>query len=120
MKRSRSNDEENNNILPPTSHPLPPNLTHDDNNSQNNHNPTNSDATLIPRRKCPYLDTVDRQHLDFDMEKVCSVTLANMNIYACLVCGKFFQGRGQTTPGLCHSLSLCLTHFMNPILSFYS
>jgi hypothetical protein len=51
------------------------------------------------RRKCPYLDTIDRQKLDFDMEKVCSVTLSNMNVYSCLVCGKFFQGRGQTTPG---------------------
>jgi hypothetical protein len=44
------------------------------------------------RVKCPYLDTVNRHLLDFDMEKLCSVTLVNRNIYACLVCGKFLQG----------------------------
>ena len=26
------------------------------------------------RRKCPYLDTINRQVLDFDMEKVCNAT----------------------------------------------
>ena len=54
---------------------------------------------LIERKKCPFLDTINRQLLDFDMEKVCSVSLSNINIYSCLICGKFFQGRGQTTPG---------------------
>ena len=47
---------------------------------------------LSTRKKCPYLDTINRQFLDFDMEKLCSVTLSNMNVYVCLVCGKFFQG----------------------------
>lgn len=31
--------------------------------------------------------------LDFDFEKVCSVSLSNLNVYACLVCGKYYQGR---------------------------
>ncbi len=53
---------------------------------------------------CPYLDTVNRAALDFDFEKVCSVTLQNLNVYACLVCGKFFQGRSEGTPALVHSL----------------
>ncbi|WFD33557.1 3-isopropylmalate dehydrogenase [Malassezia cuniculi] len=53
-----------------------------------------------------YLDTqIDRRLLDFDFEKVCSVTLSNMNIYACLVCGKYFQGRGKRTPALLHSIN---------------
>jgi len=43
------------------------------------------------RRKCPYLDTVNRHLLDTDMEKVCSVSLSNLHVYACLVCGRFFQ-----------------------------
>lgn len=43
------------------------------------------------RRKCPYLDTVNRHLIDTDMEKVCSVSLSNLNVYVCLVCGKFFQ-----------------------------
>jgi U4/U6.U5 tri-snRNP-associated protein 2 len=39
-----------------------------------------------------YLDTVNRQMLDFDFEKLCSVSLSNLNVYACLVCGKYYQG----------------------------
>lgn len=48
---------------------------------------------LTQRKDCPYLDTVKRHLLDFDFEKLCSVTLQNFNVYACLVCGKYFQGR---------------------------
>lgn len=33
-----------------------------------------------------------RSLLDFDFEKLCSITLSNNNVYACLVCGKYFQG----------------------------
>ena len=33
-----------------------------------------------------------RSVLDFDFEKLCSVSLSNINVYACLVCGKYFQG----------------------------
>ena len=64
-------------------------------------------------RNCPFLDTINRlvnifvcimiiantNHsfccrsvLDFDFEKLCSVSLSNINVYACLVCGKYFQG----------------------------
>ena len=57
------------------------------------------------RKKCPYLDTVNRQLLDFDMEKVCSVTLSNLNVYCCLICGKYFQGRGRSTPAYTHSVA---------------
>ncbi|CCJ29131.1 unnamed protein product, partial [Pneumocystis jirovecii] len=39
-----------------------------------------------------YLDTVDRTRLDFDFEKLCSISLSNLNVYACLICGKYFQG----------------------------
>lgn len=35
------------------------------------------------------------QNLDFDFEKCCSVTLSGHNVYACLVCGKYFQVRAQ-------------------------
>ena len=42
--------------------------------------------------------------LDFDHDKVCSVTLSNVNVYACLVCGKFFRGRAPGTPAHTHSL----------------
>ena len=63
--------------------------------------------------KCPYLDTVNRQALDFDMEKLCSVNLGNRNIYACLVCGKFFAGRGKGTPAYTHSVQCSHFVFMN-------
>ncbi len=43
-------------------------------------------------RICPYLDTINRGLLDFDFEKLCSVSLSKINCYACLVCGKYFQG----------------------------
>ncbi|GAQ87822.1 Spindle pole body protein - Sad1p [Klebsormidium nitens] len=56
------------------------------------------------RRECPYLATVNRQVLDFDFEKFCSVSLSNLNVYGCLVCGKYFQGRGRTSHAYVHSL----------------
>jgi U4/U6.U5 tri-snRNP-associated protein 2 len=51
-----------------------------------------------------YLDTIHRNVLDFDFEKLCSVTLSNINVYACLVCGKYFQGRGPKSHAYFHSL----------------
>ncbi|KAL1353355.1 hypothetical protein HN51_017315 [Arachis hypogaea] len=56
------------------------------------------------RKDCPYLDTVNRQVLDFDFEKFCSVSLSNLNVYACLVCGKYYQGRGKSSHAYTHSL----------------
>jgi U4/U6.U5 tri-snRNP-associated protein 2 len=51
-----------------------------------------------------YLDTINRAVLDFDFEKLCSVTLSNINVYACLVCGKYFQGRGPKSQAYFHAL----------------
>ncbi|KAJ7610971.1 cysteine proteinase [Roridomyces roridus] len=51
-----------------------------------------------------YLDTINRAILDFDFEKVCSVSLTNINIYGCLVCGKYFQGRGRKSYAYSHSI----------------
>lgn len=65
------------------------------------------------RRKCPYLGSVNRQLLDFDSEKLCSVTLTNRNVYVCLVCGKYFEGRGRSTPAFTHSLQCGHFVFMN-------
>ncbi|KAI9596851.1 hypothetical protein BDF19DRAFT_471029 [Syncephalis fuscata] len=52
-----------------------------------------------------YLDTINRHMLDFDFEKVCSVSLSNLNVYACLVCGKYYQGRGKNTHAYFHSIN---------------
>ncbi|KAJ3558993.1 hypothetical protein NM688_g609 [Phlebia brevispora] len=51
-----------------------------------------------------YLDTINRAVLDFDFEKVCSVCLSNINIYGCLVCGKYFQGRGPNSYAYAHAI----------------
>ncbi|KAJ3158055.1 hypothetical protein HDU89_000438 [Geranomyces variabilis] len=51
-----------------------------------------------------FLDTINRYMLDFDFEKLCSVSLSNLNVYACLVCGKYFQGRGKSSHAYFHSL----------------
>ncbi|CZT49603.1 related to SAD1-SnRNP assembly defective [Rhynchosporium secalis] len=51
-----------------------------------------------------YLDTIRRGVLDFDFEKLCSVSLSNINVYACLVCGKYYQGRGPKSHAYFHAL----------------
>ncbi|OQR94722.1 U4/U6.U5 tri-snRNP-associated protein [Achlya hypogyna] len=65
------------------------------------------------RKRCPYLDTIKPQLLDFDFEKVCSVSLSAQNAYACLVCGKYFQGRGPTTHAYMHALQSFHHVFIN-------
>ncbi|USW57603.1 Putative Zinc finger, UBP-type, Zinc finger, RING/FYVE/PHD-type, ubiquitin specific protease [Septoria linicola] len=69
------------------------------------------DRVTSTRQKAPtegysdlYLDTIARSRLDFDFEKLCSITLSNINVYACLVCGKYFTGRGAKTPAYFHAL----------------
>lgn len=54
--------------------------------------------------ECPYIGTIKRHLLDFDFEKVCSISLSNLNVYACLICGKYYQGRGKNTHAYIHSL----------------
>lgn len=51
-----------------------------------------------------YQTKIHRPALDFDFEKVCSVCLSNINIYGCLVCGKYFQGRGRSSNAYAHSI----------------
>lgn len=75
-----------------------------DKTSSISRNQVNSKAQPLKSTECPYLDTIQRSMLDFDFEKVCSVTLSNINVYACLVCGVYFQGRGKTSPAFFHSL----------------
>ena len=60
-------------------------------------------ASSRPTRRCPYLDTINRQLLDFDKPKLCSVTMSTENVYVCLVDGIYFQGRGKGTPAWTHA-----------------
>ncbi|PCH34121.1 cysteine proteinase [Wolfiporia cocos MD-104 SS10] len=65
---------------------------------------TSVSKTEQPRISDMYLDTINRAVLDFDFEKVCSVSLSNINIYGCLVCGKYFQGRGKNSYAYAHAI----------------
>lgn len=60
-----------------------------------------------------YLDTINRSLLDFDFEKLCSITLSNINVYACLVCGKYFQGRGLKSHAYFHALEVSHHVYIN-------
>lgn len=54
---------------------------------------------------CPYLDTIQRSRMEFDFEPSCSVSLeTGPHVYGCLVCGKFFRGKGQHTPAYTHAV----------------
>ena len=84
----------------------------------NGSEPTPKSSSKVRKgTECPYLDTIARQvqasmtasiwwklkgarwcfdilcmqNLDFDFEKCCVVSLSPINVYACLVCGKYFQ-----------------------------
>ena len=56
---------------------------------------TSKSKRVVEGKDCPELGTIVRMLLDFDFEKCCSVTLSPDHVYGCLVCGKYYQGRGQ-------------------------
>lgn len=79
--------------------------------NQDDEDEEEEDRSARMRQKVPmegysdlYLDTIARSRLDFDFEKLCSITLSNINVYACLICGKYFSGRGAKTPAYFHAL----------------
>lgn len=51
-----------------------------------------------------HLGQIQRVNLDFDFDKVCSVTLSPRNVYCCLVCGKYLQGKSASSPLMVHAL----------------
>ena len=64
-----------------------------------------NDKSRKRKTECPYLDTINRSALDFDFEPSCSVSLeSGPHVYGCLVCGKFFRGKGRQTPAYTHSV----------------
>ncbi|OMJ24709.1 U4/U6.U5 tri-snRNP-associated protein 2 [Smittium culicis] len=62
------------------------------NSSSSSHSEESDHSQLLKKSKDLYLDSVDRSCLDFDFEKICSVTLSDQNVYSCLVCGQYYQG----------------------------
>lgn len=74
---------------------------------------TVKDSSRVVQHGCPYMDTVDRAALDFDLPSICSVTLVSHNVYACLVCGRFFRGRAPSSPAYLHALHESHNLFIN-------
>lgn len=72
--------------------------THDDEEEEKIEQVNSKETTDL------YLDTINRHMLDFDFEKVCSVSLSQINVYACLTCGKYYQGRGKSSHAYFHSM----------------
>eukprot|EP00933_Yihiella_yeosuensis_P081375 TRINITY_DN94979_c0_g1_i1.p1 TRINITY_DN94979_c0_g1~~TRINITY_DN94979_c0_g1_i1.p1 ORF type:complete len:515 (-),score=102.08 TRINITY_DN94979_c0_g1_i1:120-1664(-) len=70
-------------------------------------------AEVPQRTDCPYLGTINRHVLDFDFEKLCSISLSGENVYVDLVDGKYFQGRGKDTHAYRHSLEKSHYVWMN-------
>lgn len=67
-----------------------------------------------------YLETVVREKLDFDSEKICCITLSPLNVYCCLVCGHYYQGRHEKSPAFIHSIDENHHVFLNlTSLKFY-
>eukprot|EP00761_Pharyngomonas_kirbyi_P014679 gb/GECH01014709.1/.p1 GENE.gb/GECH01014709.1/~~gb/GECH01014709.1/.p1 ORF type:complete len:507 (+),score=110.36 gb/GECH01014709.1/:1-1521(+) len=113
MKRLRE-DSYNENDNPETKKPRINGQNHTTNSfSSSSTNSNNNENNKNNMRQCPYLGTIQRKRLDFDFEKVCSVTLAGTNVYACLVCGKYFQGKSSSTPAYLHALQDDHHVFMN-------
>lgn len=105
----------------PAKKPKLEDLLDDDEDELQRLKPRRPDPSLETRSKlCPYLDTINRHLLDFDFEKLCSVSLTRINVYACLVCGKYFQGRGTNTHAYTHSVAESHHVFLNlSTLKFY-
>jgi len=47
------------------------------------------------------------------LKKICSVSLVSNNVYACLVCGKYYQGRARNSYAYVHSLEQDHHVFLN-------
>lgn len=86
---------------------------HDDDDDDDEAVPSSKQVAPIEGYSDLYLDTISRARLDFDFEKLCSITLSNINVYACLVCGKYFSGRGTKTPAYFHAVELDHHVFIN-------
>jgi len=70
---------------------------------------------LLQRIDCPYLGTINRHVLDFDFEKLCSISLSGENVYVDLVDGRYFQGRGRETHAHRHALERSHYVWMNVV-----
>lgn len=63
--------------------------------------------------KCPKPPPLYAPPHSLSRGQLCSVSLSNNNVYACLVCGKYFQGRGRNTHAYTHSVQHAHHVFIN-------
>jgi len=77
---------------------------HEDSDEENAAVKKKGKKEIQQRIDCPYLGTINRHVLDFDFEKLCSISLTGENIYVDLVDGKYFSGRGRETHAYRHAL----------------
>lgn len=75
--------------------------------------PSTGRTAAVPGTMCPFMHTINKTALDFDFEKVCSVSLESHNVYACLVCGRYFQGRGPSSHAFVHAIDADHHLFIN-------
>lgn len=80
---------------------------------KNTYELANDESESVPTQEALYLETIDRKRLDFDFEKLCSVSLNNNNVYGCLTCGSYFQGRGKSSYAYLHSVDCDHHVFIN-------
>jgi Zn-finger in ubiquitin-hydrolases and other protein len=113
VQESASNGQKSHDQLPPVDSQGAGSGAVDEEAKEDDEEPSITHVEQPQRASDLYLDTVNRAALDFDFEKVCSVSLSNINIYGCLVCGKYFQGRSKLTPAFAHSIHDDHHVFMN-------
>ena len=66
---------------------------------------TSSSSELSSEDLHQLIQTINNKKLDFDSERICSITLSKLNIYGCLTCGKFFKGYRERSPAFLHSIN---------------
>lgn len=60
-----------------------------------------------------YFDSINTHLLDFDFETQCLISLLTVNVYCCLTCGEYFQGRAKSSYAYAHSINADHHVFVN-------
>lgn len=60
-----------------------------------------------------YFDSINPHLLDFDFETQCLISLLTVNVYCCLTCGEYYQGRSKSSHAYSHSINVDHHIFVN-------
>lgn len=63
--------------------------------------------------KIPTIEQIDRSILNFDFEKKCQITFFENDVYCCLICNKYLQGKTPGTKAYNHSLEFNHNFFIS-------